>query len=394
MYPKQELTNDRITYLIYNAISGKLTSEQQLELQAWRENASINEDLFNEISSGSLSIPGEWKKRDSQEAFAKLQGRLKFARKRRLFILWGSAAASIVIALTTWLLYPKLTLNTSNDQLLTAKNIPSGKYGALLSVNGKHIDLSGNLSGLVVNDQKLAFGDGTELKQEDGSKVSATELTAITAKGFTYHLVLSDGTAVWLNANSRLQFPSSFKNLKRREVSLEGEGYFEVKHNATQPFIVHSPRSITKDIGTAFNIKDYQDDAAAKSTLIEGSTMVFATKTDHIAPHSSAGTLLVPGQQAIIAGETLKVNTVDLEENIAWKTGYFRFNNAKLPEIMKNLSRWYNIEVVFDGEESEEGFYGTISRNKTLYEVLRMLEDTKDVEFSVKGRRVTVKAKK
>jgi transmembrane sensor len=388
MYINNELVNDRITYLIFNSIKGQLTEDHQKELHEWRAHSEVNENLFNEISSRAPFILDLWNEKDSRNAFAKLKGRLEQARKRRQYMIWASAAASILIAFSIWILYPNLT----NDQLLEAKTISPGKYGAQLFVNGRNLDLSKNSSGLVVKEHGLSFADGTALSQEEGSS-SANELTASTAKGFTYHLELSDGTIVWLNANSKLQFPSSFKNLKNRNVYLQGEAYFVVKHNAAQPFIVHSPRSVTEDIGTAFNVKDYQNDASAKSTLIEGSTMVFPTGAENAAAGNRKGTLLKPGQQATIADETLKINTVDLEEITSWKSGYFRFNNTKITEIMKNLSMWYDIEVYFDGKVSEEGYYGTISRNKTLYEVLRMLEDTKLVNFTVKGRRVYVKTK-
>jgi len=393
MFLKQELANDRITYLIINAINGRLTQQELIELDEWRKEKAAHEALFNEISSESLSIHDQWQKSDSQLGFAKLQGRLKTEKKRRLYTIWSSAAAIVIILFTFGILLPRKNPETDAILFLAAKNITSARHGATLTVSGLKIDLSVNRSGLVVSEHGLGFEDGARLDQLKDTKILTKELIATTAKGFTYHLTLSDGTKVWLNANSSLKFPSTFLHASTREVRLEGEAYFQVKHISSQPFIVHTIRSTTKDIGTSFNIKDYPNDAMATSTLEEGSTLVWANITGK-SESKQNGIILTPGHQASISQEKLNIAAVDLEEDLAWKNGYFRFNNQKLTEIMKNLSRWYDIDVEFEGKISDEGLYGTISRDKNLYEVLRMLEDTKEVKFLVKGRRVIVSTEK
>lgn len=394
MHPRRELTNDRISYLIANAIKGQLNDEEIHELDKWKKESPLNKALFDEISVESSSVIAGWQVEESRRGYEKLQRRLKTkARKRKFFFAWSSAAAIFILAFALWLLLPQLSSKNTEDRLLAAKSIVAAKYGAVLSSNGIAIDLGRNQSGLVVSDQGLHYGDGTELSQTNKLPLSGKDLTASTAKGFTYKLTLPDGTIVWLNANSSLQFPSTFKHGTNREVKLEGEAYFQVRHIASQPFIVHTPRSITKDIGTSFNVKDYPNDGAATSTLEEGSTFVSASNRGNSETDNN-GVLLKPGQQATVSQAKLKVAAVDLEENLSWKNGYFRFNNEKLPEVMKNLSRWYDIDVEFEGKISGEGLYGTISRDKTLYEVLRMLEDTKELKFMVKGRRVVVKSEK
>lgn len=357
MFLKQQLANDRITYLITNAINGRLTQQELIELDEWRKEKAAHEALFNEISSESLSIHDQWQKSDSQLGFAKLQGRLKTEKKRRLYTILSSAAEIVIILFTFGILLPRKNPETDAILFLAAKNITSARHGATLTVSGLKIDLSVNRSGLVVNEHGLGFEDGASLDQLKDTKILTKELIATTAKGFTYHLTLSDGTKVWLNANSSLKFPS------------------------------------TKDIGTSFNIKDYPNDAMATSTLKEGSTLVWANITGK-SESKQNGIILTPGHQASISQEKLNIAAVDLEEDLAWKNGYFRFNNQKLTEIMKNLSRWYDIDVEFEGKISNEGLYGTISRDKNLYEVLRMLEDTKQVKFLVKGRRVIVSTEK
>lgn len=379
MLLKQELKNNLITYLIRNAINGRLTEQELVEFNQWKSEAPGNESFFNMISSESLSILNQWQKIDSKAKFAKLQGRLKTQKKRRLYAIWSSAAAIVIILSAIGILLLRTNAKTDSNRLMAAKQIKSARYGATLSAGGLKIDLSTNQSGLIVSENGLGFEDGASFDQLKQGGISTRELIATTAKGFTYHLTLSDGTKVWLNANSSLKFPSSFLPGATREVSLEGEAYFQVKHIALKPFVVHTARSITKDIGTSFNIKDYTEDPAATSTLEEGSILVSA-KADIKSDVGKQGVILVPGEQAAVELGKLNVTPVDLEETVAWKNGYFRFNNQKITELMKSLSRWYDIDVEFEGKISDEGLYGTISRDKTLYEVLRMLENTKEIK--------------
>lgn len=186
---------------------------------------------------------------------------------------------------------------------------------------------------------------------------------------------------VTLNAASSLKFPASFTGLANRKVELSGEAYFEVAKDKKHPFIVQSGSQEVEVLGTHFNVNTYPDEKAAKTTLLEGSVKVSANGNAH---------LLIPGQQSILTNNTVDIVTANIKETMAWKNGYFRFNDDRIDEIMPLLSRWYDVEVNYEGKISDERFSGTISRYKNINEVLAMLSYSNAVKFKIEGRRITV----
>jgi transmembrane sensor len=200
-------------------------------------------------------------------------------------------------------------------------------------------------------------------------------------------LTLSDGTKVWLNAESSLRYPASFaSSALNREVEITGEAYFEVKHNAKQPFKVHLPNgSIVEDLGTAFNINAYADEADIKTTLIEGSLRVFASS-------ASSAVKLVPGQQSVQIPQTRVIrvqNNVDLEEVTSWKNGRFSFTDASIETILKEISRYYDAEIVYTDKIPGQ-FVADISRDVPVSKLLHILELTNRVHFKIEGKKITV----
>ncbi len=187
---------------------------------------------------------------------------------------------------------------------------------------------------------------------------------------------------VWLNAASSLKFPVKFAG-KERVVELTGEAYFEVAPEAGKPFIVETVNEKVLVLGTHFNINAYSDEPVAVTTLLEGSIKVQSTQT-------GKASILKPGQQSLLDASQFTIQAANLEEAVAWKNGYFRFNDERIADIMKKLERWYNIEVIYEGKPSEELFNGKISRFKDISQVLRMLEKTEGIHFKIQGRRVTV----
>ena len=208
-------------------------------------------------------------------------------------------------------------------------------------------------------------------------------------------MILADGSKVWLNAASSLRFPANFSG-KERRVELTGEGYFEVAKNAAMPFKVSIPSlggtgggGEVEVLGTHFNINSYNDEASIKTTLLEGSVKVTGLRTQ-------ASRLIKPGQQAQLnTNGQLSINSnPDIEEVMAWKNGKFYFGDAMdIVTIMRQLSRWYNIEVTYEGSFSAH-FGGSISRNVNVSKVFEMLEMTGSLKFDVKGKKVTVSTQK
>lgn len=206
--------------------------------------------------------------------------------------------------------------------------------------------------------------------------------TITTPKGGQYQLVLADGTKVWLNAGSSLHFPAAFAG-QERIVELKGEGYFEVAKNAVMPFHVRVNEMDIQVLGTHFNVNAYTDEGLMRTTLLEGSVKV------------SKGTqarLLKPGQQAAVnQDEQIFVqNDVNLDEVIAWKNGLFQFQSADLETILRQASRWYDIEVEYRDKITER-FSGQISRNVNISQLLKILEFTGKVHFEIEGKKIIVK---
>ncbi|HVK49133.1 MAG TPA: FecR domain-containing protein, partial [Pseudobacter sp.] len=203
-----------------------------------------------------------------------------------------------------------------------------------------------------------------------------------TPKGRQYNLTLPDGTQVWLNSESSIRYPTVF-NGKERRVEVTGEAYFSVSRNNKMPFIVNVDRQADIQVlGTEFNVNSYANEASINTTLLEGSVRVKANKLSQI---------LTPGQQAQV-GQDKKirlVKDVDIDKVIAWKNGYFNFNDADLHEIMRQLERWYDIEVVYAKPVQPVEFRGKLERSLSLSQVLEGLQ-LMQVKFRIEGRKVII----
>ncbi|MCC8426389.1 FecR family protein [Mucilaginibacter sp. UR6-11] len=343
--------------------AGSATSEEKALIETWY--------LKKEPYAGKIA--DEQILSDKEESLANL---LKGIRPARVVKLWPriAAAASILLLISVSVyFYLKPVPGQFTAQYHGPDILPGSNKAVLILANGRHIILTNAKNGKLT-EQVTKTGDG-QLAYSNAS-ASAGFNSLNTPNGGQYQVTLPDGTKVWLNSASSLKYPASFTNLKERRVELKGEAYFEVIHNSALPFKVVTDRQTVEDIGTHFNVNAY--DPAIKTTLFEGSIKINDRQ------------VLVPGEQALLSNNVLKVSNGDLEEAIAWKNGYFRFKNETIQSIMPKLARWYDIDVQYDGTISTIGFYGTISRDKNISEVLTMLQQTEGVHFKIEGRRVTV----
>jgi len=204
-----------------------------------------------------------------------------------------------------------------------------------------------------------------------------------TPKGGQYQLTLQDGTKVWLNAASSITYPAAFVDRMRR-VKVKGEVYFEVAKNKTKPFIVDiDGGSSVEVLGTSFNINAYSDEDNSRTTLLEGSVRV-------VGPGSNS-VMLKPGQQAVVGSGTgvSMRSDIDTEEVMAWKDGYFEFDGASLETVLRQLARWYDVEIDYGGHVPAKTFIGEIPRDASLSVVLNVLEKT-GVHFRIQGRNIVV----
>jgi hypothetical protein len=300
------------------------------------------------------------------------------------------AAASVVAILGICIYF--FTKEPSDNRF--ANNIlPGTDKATLILSNGDKISLNEAKNGVLAlqSTMKVIKSEGGEIiytsrpdpaPYTNGARNQESETknvnTMITPRGGQYKLSLPDGTKVWLNAASTLTYPVSFAGRKERRIELKGEAYFEVAKDKMHPFLVQSKTQVVKVLGTHFNISSYPDDASTQTTLVEGSVLVNMVA-------------LKPGQQAVNSGSLIKVRSVDPDGVIAWKNGEFSFRNEPLERIMKQLSRWYDVDVVYQNQQAgSQLFGGTISKYKDISKVLRMLELTGDVKFKMEGRKVFV----
>lgn len=319
-----------------------------------------------------------------------------FAEKQKQAV-WKKfvAIAAILMAIATTAAYfirSKDELK-SRPVLASIDDVKPGRNAATLTLsNGKKIILSDQANGELANEAGISIS-----KNVDGELVykvevnnEATEKTNIlsTTQGETYQVILPDQTKVWLNASSSLTYSASLgKRYQTRTVKLSGEAYFEVAHDKTRPFIVKTTQQEVKVLGTHFNVNSYGDNGQTITSLAEGSVQVQPTMA------SLTSKILKPGQKSIMNGGSLTVAPANLETELAWKNGLFTFEEASVKDVMQQISRWYNIDVRYNGAIPNERISGGISRQSDLKVVLKMLELIKinyKLENSTNGRKTLI----
>lgn len=308
------------------------------------------------------------------------------------FITWRWAAVAAVLLVLVGIGYLLLGYKNENRETVKIQPVegiennditPGGDKAILTLADGSKIMLDSAHNGDLANqgNVKVIKINGQLAYKGTGTSAEVLYNTISTPRGGQYQLLLADGSKVWLNAASSLRFPASFTG-KERLVELTGEGYFEIAKNENQPFKVDiAGKGVVEVLGTHFNINAYSDEASIKTTLLEGRVKVAAS--------GGATVLLKPGEQAQINGGIKLVNDVDTDEIIAWKAGLFQFNRADVVSIMRQVSRWYNVDVVFEGPVSMKSFSGIVSRSNNISEVLKIMEKA-GVKFKINGNRITV----
>jgi len=290
-----------------------------------------------------------------------------------------AAAASILLVLSSgaYFIFQKKTAKSDQGAVAYRNDIAPGHSQATLTLaNGQKIILETRLKGalamqggtsITANDSGLSY-----IHQQAEGKNLYNTLTTARGERLPYPLILSDGTEVWLNAQSSLSFPVSFTG-RERVVKLTGEGYFKVKHNARKPFKVQTSKQTIEDIGTSFNVYAYTDEGHTVTTVAEGSVQINQVK-------------LNAGEQS----DGSKVSKVNVARYLAWRNDDFDFQGERIETVMRSLARWYNLEVVWEGPVTDEIFYATLSRGRPISGILKALEKTKGVHFKIAGRRVVV----
>jgi len=299
---------------------------------------------------------------------------------------WMAAAAILLVfgtAVTFYFLSPKVHKEVSPSVVHTTKEITPGRQGAILTLadnsqvlldtvkNGVVVALQGGTKARVVN--------GNLIYDSKGAKVVYNTIT--TPNGRQYQLTLPDGTNVWLNSGSSIRYPTAFLGAER-SVIITGEAYLEVTKNAKMPFRVNlDNKTEIQVLGTRFNVNAYHDESAIKTTLLEGSVNVKANGMTKI---------LMPGQQAQISGkEMLHVVNANVSQVVAWKNGLFDFTGKDVKSVLREIARWYDLDLVYESEPANREIVGKMQMSLSLSLVMETLKDL-DINYTIQGRKLII----
>ncbi|WP_160292123.1 FecR family protein [Pedobacter lusitanus] len=380
------MTNEKFRELARRCHEGTASEAEQ---KAFDE---IYTTLLNRHSSWDTELMGA-EEEVKAEISGKLNRRIRQDKKKKNHSLFYRyiAAAIVIVALGTGIYFYQQLKAPADQQRFFANDIkPGGNKAVLTLANGKKISLTDAENTELANESGIRMtktGDGQLICEVSGKRSAAdphTRNCIETPKGGQYQIQLPDGTKVWLNASSSLKYPDNFGMAKERRVELTGEAYFEVAHNQAVPFRVMLRNQLVEVLGTHFNINGYEDEAAIRTTLLEGSVKL--SRTD-----SQISAILKPGQQARLQQGGFRLKEVDALEAVAWKNDEFLFNDEDFLTAMRKIARWYDVEVVYDSSAPIDfQLGGSVKRSKNISAVLTLIELTGKVHFKIEGRRVTV----
>lgn len=376
--------SERIHYLLQQYHQGKCAAAELRELDDWYEALAVNgyeQGLWPQDGNGTAQLVEEQYR--SLQAYLQEHGDLKPVR-RISFGKRAAMAAAIVFCLVGTAYYFLWQKNNPTTLSAAVQDVqPGGNHATLTLANGQTIRLDSAANGQLAaqgNTKIIKLNNGQLAYRAKGNATAASYNTLSTPRGGQYRITLPDGTDVWLNAASSIRFPTAFTGA-RRTVEITGEAYFEVVHNAAKPFQVQVGSMQVEVLGTHFNVNAYRDESSIRTTLLQGSVAV--TQSGHTRK-------IIPGTQAIVAGNDIKIQSADIEQAVAWKNGLFDFDGTELEEVMRQLSRWYDVDVVYSSRPPQRHFAGEIGRDLNLSQVLRGLE-MMNVHFTLKGKQLIIK---
>jgi len=361
--------------LLKKYLSGQCTPEEKALVEDWY-----------------LQLPFQRKSPNAEQIAAsheEIGGRLNLHQTKTFSYLRPTlVAASLLVCVGLGFVFLNQKSKTSSTFAKTELKdvLPGSNKATLTLADGSVVDLdhavNGELAkqnGIVI--RKTENGQLEYVVQDNPNAVSGTN-TIATPRGGQYKVRLPDGTMVWLNAASSLKYPYPFDK-NERLVELRGEAYFEVAKDHHRPFRVNAIHQTVEVLGTHFNINAYIDEPALKTTLLEGSVKVKA---------GNSQVFLRPGEQSKLnaINEQLVIDkNIDAEQSIAWKNEVFAFNNEDIKSVMRQISRWYDIDVIYRGKITTEKYFGEIPRNTNLSEVFKILE-LNHVQVEISGKTLTI----
>ncbi len=378
---------ERMIKLAEKWLNGTITPEEKNEFDRWYN--SFDDTVYETDSSkGEIQLRERIKKQIFSQAHITHPDKQPI---RSLYYWLGLAAALLLFAAAGAWFFTSTKPAPGHYSRYKKQDLLPGSDKATLTLAGGRIIMLNNAS-----DGPIASEGVVEISKAAGGKViynsaaitarqkgnAFTYNTLTTPRGGQYSLTLTDGTKVWLNAASSIKFPTSFAG-NSREVTVTGEAYFEVAHNPARPFRVIINNQQIEVLGTHFNVNAYADEPDIKTTLLEGSVKVI---------NKNRTATLYPGQQALVdhAGTVIAVKTLpNAHEIIAWKNGFFEFNQASTATIMRQVARWYDVEVTYSGKLPDKTFSGTIARDVNASQLLEILSYS-GLHFKIEGKKIMV----
>ena len=410
--------------LIFKHLNGRLTEQEKEELDRWIQENDQNKALFARLTDehNLVSQLNDFSFSNKDEAWERIVLETGFRKNSHTSAVYRSwlkyAAAAILLIISGVTLFKILnTRDNMENQIAVTSQKPDllpGKNKAVLTLaDGSEILLDEVSKGQIArqenilitktDDGQLVYTLNKTKNPESGTAAIPTFNNISTPRGGQYKVILPDGSKVWLNAASTLKYPTEFSDTGRK-VELKGEAYFEIakaeyikdgrKHRI--PFLVLSAGQSVEVLGTRFNVNSYANERNVTTTLVEGSVRVISAtnKTDNIREKAGHEIMLRPGEQSrlSLAGKdpVPVVSKADMDEVIAWKNGEFQFKNADIQTIMRQISRWYDVEVEFQGKIPDTKYRGKIPRNVPVSQLFEILQ-TSGVNFKIEGRKIIVR---
>lgn len=404
----------RIIYLLHSRVRQELDEQEVAELNTWAARHPVFQQLLDEVSdekslTSALRAFDRVYGGDSAASIARMEQRIAEGmqetsemlsepprlRRLRKWLPYAAALFIAASAVTYFFLGERSNQEPEIVNLKTDDIAPGGNRAQLTLANGQTIDLSEEQGGIIISN-RITYLDGSDVVEErkrakeqgkdspsgtEKDKLTTNYYVLTTPKGGTYRLTLSDGSKVWLNAASTLKYPSQFSD-NERIVELEGEGYFDIAKDAKRPFKVRSKGQEIEVLGTGFNVSAYPDDPETKTTLVEGAIQVINLASKIV-------NRLSPGEQSMTQEATTTVRQVDPNHYTAWKDGRFYFDHTPFDEMIAQVARWYNIEVVYRKDIPKETFTGEMGRDLTLQAMLNLL-NISDAAISLEERTLIV----
>jgi ferric-dicitrate binding protein FerR (iron transport regulator) len=389
---------ENILALIEKYLKGTITPPERHSLNQWYR--SFNQDEIEVTLDDN---------ENEEQLFEKIRNRLletihqnedqsKNLRSNRKWRIPAAAAIAILILLSA--VYWMFSSKTSKQEIAATlpetkfENdiAPGGNRAVLTLADGSPVILDSVSNGIIGhqgNTKVQKLNNGLLVYVVNGYQVSENNEAfynkITTPRGGQYQVTFTDGTKVWLNAASSIRFPVVFTG-KYRKVEITGEAYFEVTKNKAMPFKVKANNSEIEVLGTHFNVSAYNDETEIKATLLEGKVKVSALDSDNKSP-----AVLEPGEQAAIdkEGKINVKNNADTEEVMAWMNGYFQFKSADLKTILRQIARWYDVDIEYKGNANML-FTGQLTRNENVSKVLSKLALTGEVHFKIDGKKIIV----